>query len=141
MVQTMKISRNALEAEFLRDYRLEIARSTEIQPTKENEAETTPGDEFDLAQALGDAELRASLGERHSRRAIEIEAALRRLREGGHGVCEECGDPIPSERLKALPLAVRCRDCQEDHEKAESNRQRADSIGSSVDSLQENRAA
>ena len=47
-----------------------------------------------------------------------IDAALRRLSEGHYGNCAECGDPIAHERLKALPFAVRCRDCEDSREQA-----------------------
>jgi DnaK suppressor protein len=47
-----------------------------------------------------------------------IDAALRRLDEGSYGNCAECGEPIAHERLKALPFAVRCRDCEDSREQA-----------------------
>jgi DnaK suppressor protein len=31
---------------------------------------------------------------------------------GTYGVCATCGDPIPAERLEALPWATRCIACQ-----------------------------
>lgn len=43
----------------------------------------------------------------------KIEEALRKLEEGTYGICEMCGDEIPEERLKILPFAIYCRDCQE----------------------------
>ena len=41
-----------------------------------------------------------------------IDAALARVAEGRYGDCVECGTPIPSPRLRALPFAVRCRECE-----------------------------
>src|SRR5438045_7508254 len=41
-----------------------------------------------------------------------IDEALRRLEEGRYGECSECGTEISAARLKALPFAVLCRDCQ-----------------------------
>ncbi|MGE0593657.1 MAG: TraR/DksA family transcriptional regulator [Vicinamibacterales bacterium] len=49
----------------------------------------------------------------------KINEALRRLDEGTYGNCFECGDEIAEARLKALPFAVRCRDCEEARETAE----------------------
>jgi RNA polymerase-binding transcription factor DksA len=37
-----------------------------------------------------------------------IEAALTRLRTGGYGRCEVCGEPIPAARLEARPTARTC---------------------------------
>jgi DnaK suppressor protein len=45
-----------------------------------------------------------------------IEAALARLAAGRYGDCAECGSPIPSPRLRALPFAVRCLDCEASRE-------------------------
>jgi DnaK suppressor protein len=49
----------------------------------------------------------------------KIDAALRRLDEGTYGDCFECGDEISEARLRALPFAVRCKDCEEERETAE----------------------
>ena len=53
----------------------------------------------------------------------KINEALRRLEEGTYGNCFECGDEIAEARLRALPFAVRCKDCEEARENAE-NRER-----------------
>ena len=49
----------------------------------------------------------------------KIDAALRRLDEDTYGNCFECGDEISEARLRALPFAVRCKDCEEARETAE----------------------
>lgn len=41
----------------------------------------------------------------------QIEAALERLDSGEYGVCTNCGDPIPEERLNILPYTPFCRNC------------------------------
>ncbi|MCZ6508632.1 MAG: TraR/DksA family transcriptional regulator [Acidobacteria bacterium] len=43
----------------------------------------------------------------------EIDEALDRLEAGLHGICEPCGSQIPPARLKAVPWARYCIDCQE----------------------------
>ncbi len=48
-----------------------------------------------------------------------INEALTRLDQGCYGVCGECGESISEARLRALPFAVLCRDCQEKTEGAE----------------------
>jgi DnaK suppressor protein len=45
--------------------------------------------------------------------------ALRRLDENTYGNCFECGDEITEARLRALPFAVRCKECEEQRETAE----------------------
>ncbi len=49
----------------------------------------------------------------------KINEALARLEEGTYGNCFECGDEIAQPRLRALPFAVRCKDCEEAREMAQ----------------------
>lgn len=48
----------------------------------------------------------------------KIDEALARLEEGTYGYCFECGEEISERRLRALPFAVRCKDCEEAREVA-----------------------
>ena len=48
----------------------------------------------------------------------KINEALARLDEGVYGNCFECGEEIAEARLRALPFAVRCKDCEEAREVA-----------------------
>ncbi len=41
-----------------------------------------------------------------------VEEALERLRHGGFGVCQHCGEPISKKRLQAIPWARNCIACQ-----------------------------
>jgi DnaK suppressor protein len=49
----------------------------------------------------------------------KINDALSRLEDGDYGYCFECGEEIAEKRLRALPFAVRCKDCEEAREVAE----------------------
>jgi DnaK suppressor protein len=49
----------------------------------------------------------------------KINEALARLEEGSYGNCFECGEEIAPQRLRALPFAVRCKDCEEAREQAQ----------------------
>ena len=49
----------------------------------------------------------------------KINEALSRLEEGTYGRCFECADEIAEARLRALPFAVRCKDCEEARENAQ----------------------
>jgi DnaK suppressor protein len=48
-----------------------------------------------------------------------IDEALRKFDEGTYGICEDCGEEISRERLKILPFAIYCTDCQEKREQFE----------------------
>jgi DnaK suppressor protein len=49
----------------------------------------------------------------------KVNDALKRLEQGDYGYCFECGEEIAEKRLRALPFAVRCKDCEEAKEVAE----------------------
>jgi DnaK suppressor protein len=49
----------------------------------------------------------------------KINDALTRLEQGNYGNCFDCGEEIAEKRLRALPFAVRCKDCEEAKEVAE----------------------
>ena len=49
----------------------------------------------------------------------KINDALSRLEHGNYGDCFDCGEEIAEKRLRALPFAVRCKDCEEAREVAE----------------------
>jgi DnaK suppressor protein len=46
----------------------------------------------------------------------KINDALTRLDHGDYGYCYDCGEEIAEKRLRALPFAVRCKDCEEQRE-------------------------
>ena len=55
-----------------------------------------------------------------SRKLIEkIESALRRLKDGTYGFCEETSEPIGLKRLIARPVATLSIEAQEAHEREE----------------------
>jgi DnaK suppressor protein len=45
-----------------------------------------------------------------------IDRALMLIARGDYGSCEDCGEPIPIERLEALPTATTCISCAERRE-------------------------
>ena len=49
----------------------------------------------------------------------KIDAALKRLKDGTYGFCEETGEPIGLKRLIARPIATLCIAAQEKHEREE----------------------
>ena len=75
-------------------------------------------DEQDVAEADTRSDIDLAVIQMKAETVTRIDAALRRLDQGGHGDCVECGEKISIERLTALPFALRCRDCEESREKA-----------------------
>jgi RNA polymerase-binding protein DksA len=47
----------------------------------------------------------------------QVNNALKRFENGTYGLCVECNKPIDTARLKALPYAELCMDCQRKRER------------------------
>ena len=76
-------------------------------------------DAVESAEADIQEELEFSLVQMKSETLNKITDALTRLEQGTYGNCFECGDEIAEKRLRALPFAVRCKDCEQARENAE----------------------
>ncbi len=74
--------------------------------------EQTAGDVVDAALDSAHNEISSQLAEVESRELASIENALERMKDGQFGVCESCSGKIPMARLKALPYATCCIECQ-----------------------------
>jgi|SRR5438132_11436922 len=65
----------------------------------------------DLATDNFEQETAVSLLENQEQILEQVVAALRRLKDGSFGKCQECGKPIAVERLQAIPYTPHCVDC------------------------------
>jgi DnaK suppressor protein len=77
------------------------------------------GDEIDLATDEISRELDAKISMRQAKQVKEIEDALERIKHGDYGICEDCGETIPEQRLRLFPAARLCVRCQEDADRFE----------------------
>lgn len=75
---------------------------------------------IDIAQSLEQIDRDSSLAEQERRELVAIERALAKMATGSFGVCEECGEVIPSRRLMVIPQARLCANCQAYEEKQNS---------------------
>ncbi|MEU3453381.1 TraR/DksA C4-type zinc finger protein [Micromonospora sp. NPDC006766] len=91
-------------------------RITRLRDTLTTEFEAQTARLTELTADTGDP------GEAHTQAAMiaatrqslaQISDALRRIAEGGYGICERCTAPIPTERLEVLPHARFCVPCQQ----------------------------
>ena len=62
----------------------------------------------------------------------KVGEALLGLDIGTYGYCDECGEEISEQRLRALPFAVRCKNCEEAREGAQDRERIVDERRSSV---------
>ena len=73
----------------------------------------------DMATDLYDREFSLELAEGERERLFALDDALKRVDEGVYGVCDACGCPIKKQRLKFMPQAKNCIECQKEEEKIE----------------------
>jgi DnaK suppressor protein len=95
--------------EKIRDVRTENVSgklNTVLDPVESSEAGIQEDIEFALIQMKAET-------------LNKISEALGRLSDGAYGNCFECGEEIAHQRLRALPFAVRCRECEEARENAQ----------------------
>jgi DnaK suppressor protein len=77
-------------------------------------------DPTDRASMESDRNFELRIRDRERKLISKIKDALERLEVGTYGICEECGEQISEQRLKARPVTTLCIDCkkkQEDLEK------------------------
>jgi RNA polymerase-binding transcription factor len=76
-------------------------------------------DAVESAEADIQEDLEFALVQMKSETLNKVNDALVRLEQGSYGNCFDCGEEIAEKRLRALPFAVRCKDCEEARETAE----------------------
>jgi DnaK suppressor protein len=70
-------------------------------------------DAVEFAIKAAEQDLTARTADLRSSTLREIDRALERVAQGKYGVCESCGEDISPARLKAIPWARYCVNCQE----------------------------
>jgi DnaK suppressor protein len=103
--------------ELLEKSRAEVSKTLSDEKRQSVESASDDGDWSVL-------DLEEDINLRHlsmqSETLSRINEALRKLDEKTYGVCDECEEPINPERLRIMPFAIFCRDCQEEKEKLEA---------------------
>lgn len=73
----------------------------------EDDLDTTPNPDFsDRATERENDEVLEEIGQTGLDELRQIRAALKRIEDGTFGICVNTGDPIPEERLDAVPYAA-----------------------------------
>lgn len=65
----------------------------------------------DVREQVGHDTIEAQIKDTE-KRIIQIDAALRKISKGQYGKCDSCGKEIPQPRLKLIPEAAFCIDCE-----------------------------
>ena len=83
-----------------------------LQLTMENNS-GRQGDMADQATGTNEVHIQLKVKQTDAKILQAIEGALGRLDDGTYGVCRDCGDPIASARLSAIPWTRVCITCKE----------------------------
>jgi DnaK suppressor protein len=74
-------------------------------------------DPVDMTQQAAERELAVQTLDRDSSLARRLRSAIERVDAGSYGVCLHCEEEIAPKRLRALPWAELCIDCQEESDR------------------------
>ena len=114
---TMTKSRSAALRQVLLDHKLKGQSEVEGR-VREGRAPRTRdvGDSLDNSDADVQSGLDFALLQMTTATLTRIDQALVRLGAGHYGTCIECGEEIAERRLRAVPFAVRCHECEAERE-------------------------
>ena len=91
-----------------------------LNKSPQNASGNLSGYSFHMADIASDnfkREVLLGLAENERSMLIEIDRALRRLKDKDFGKCSDCGKQISQRRLLALPYALMCITCQKEADK------------------------
>jgi DnaK suppressor protein len=89
-----------------------IANFTEFEMSSQDDNVGVGNHLADDATLLFDQSQTVSLRRAHEQRLEDVRAALERMDAGVYGNCERCEQAIDFARLKAVPAAEHCMECQ-----------------------------
>ena len=102
------------------DWKNELLKeSSQTLTNMQKEENTAKPDITDRASEEIERSFELRTRDRERKLINKIESALRRIKEGSYGYCEETGEPIGIKRLEARPVATLSLEAQEIHEKKE----------------------
>lgn len=91
-------------------------------------------DSFDISTNNSEMNRLKNLKAQEDRKLLQIKAAKTRILNNKFGICLECDEDIPLNRLKSHPLSIRCIDCQSDLEDSTKSRGRGGLFNESSES-------
>jgi DnaK suppressor protein len=118
---TETANRNTHLREILLDRRRQLQEDVErrIRDGRASRLEEVRDDLEDSAATISD-DVAFALLELKAETLRRIDAAIGRLEVGEYGSCFECDRDIAETRLRALPFASRCRECEARREQGQA---------------------
>tara|TARA_Y100000817_G_scaffold136372_1_gene106884 strand:- start:1957 stop:2376 length:420 start_codon:yes stop_codon:yes gene_type:complete len=107
-------------SEKLITWRKEIIKSNNDNVVLNNlDDNVSSADIVDQASSYAEKNVEMRASNRRRKLVNKIDQALKKIKDGTYGYCEETGEPIGLKRLIARPIATLCIEAQERHEKEE----------------------
>ena len=107
-------------AEKLTAWRREIVKSNNDNVVLSNlDDNISSADIVDQASSYTEKNVEMRASNRRRKLVNKIDQALKKIKDGTYGYCEETGEPIGLKRLIARPIATLSIEAQERHEKEE----------------------
>tara|TARA_B100000378_G_scaffold146861_1_gene118603 strand:+ start:891 stop:1307 length:417 start_codon:yes stop_codon:yes gene_type:complete len=104
----------------LMDWKVEINKSNnQVLYNGEPDDNSTSADVVDQASSYTEKNVEMKTINRQIKLISKIDSAIKKIKDGTYGYCEETGEPIGIKRLIARPIATLCIAAQEKHEKEE----------------------
>ena len=104
----------------LTDWKTEIVKSNnEALYNNSLDDNSTSADIVDQASSYTEKNVEMRAINRQIKLISKIDQALKKIKDGTYGYCEETGEPIGLKRLIARPIATLSIEAQEKHEKNE----------------------
>ena len=100
-----------------RELAAQLAAHLHGQTRTERAHELLSQDGDDAPQRASDREIDLQRVEEDVARLADIDAALQRIAEGRYGICLECSEHIPAERLEVAPYSRYCIACEAQRER------------------------
>jgi DnaK suppressor protein len=104
---------------------IEAQVQQKIRSFRDSESTDATRSPTDLSDDPAQEDIDFALVQMQAQTLDRIDRALSRLKAGEYGICDECEEEIPEARLRALPFATRCRNCQESAEQTEERQRRS----------------
>ena len=104
----------------LMDWKIEINKSNnQALYNGDLDDNSTSADVVDQASSYTEKNVEMKTINRQIKLISKIDLAIKKIKDGTYGYCEETGEPIGIKRLIARPIATLCIAAQEKHEKEE----------------------
>jgi DnaK suppressor protein len=108
------------------------SRMREVAPTRglrESIRIHQVADPLDMTQQAAEREIAVHNLDRDSLLVQRLRSAIARVNDGSYGVCLQCEEEIASKRLKAIPWAELCIQCQDAADRSAGSKEAAGIAG------------